>query len=202
MPRHTGLTGMNALYKYKRTMPSAPAMNQTDTGIGFGSASLSRLFICLFMLRYEGGRSPRLPGAICTLCTLYSGESDTPYAAAFIVIEDSWGYQFGGFLGQPIHNKRGYYGSGESFVFAIRPQPRVYRWTRRNDLFVITNRSRLAMGGGQGTTGGFCFQLDDELNTGIANPSETFGKPVLASNEFFRCLDIEVWTLEQTTFSV
>ena len=76
---------MNALYKYKRTMPSAPAMNQTDTGIGFGSASLSRLFICLFMLRYEGGRSPRLPGAICTLCTLYSGESDTPYAAAFSI---------------------------------------------------------------------------------------------------------------------
>jgi hypothetical protein len=87
-------------------------------------------------------------------------------------------------------------------VFSIRPKPRLFRWTKRNDLFAVTNNSRLAMGGGSGTSGGFAFQLDDELNTGIANASETFGNPVLASNEFFRCLNIEVWTLEQTTFAV
>lgn len=54
------------------------------------------------------------------------------------------------------------------------------------------------MGGGNG---GYAFQLDDELDTGVSNCSATFSNPILSSNEFFKCLNVEVWTLEETSFS-
>ena len=121
---------------------------------------------------------------------------------SLIIIEDSWGYIFGGFISQTLKNKSSFYGSGESFVFSIKPTPAVYRWTGRNDFFVVSNTNKIAMGGGSGVEGGFSFSLDDELDTGLSNHSETFGNPPLASNEFFKCLNAEVWTFEQSTFSV
>ena len=48
---------------------------------------------------------------------------------------------------------------------------------------------------------GFAFQLDDELNTGVSNGSETFDNPgSLSSSEFFKCLNIEIWVLESAGF--
>jgi hypothetical protein len=55
------------------------------------------------------------------------------------------------------------------------------------------------MGGGGD---GFAFQLDDELNTGVSNRSDTFRNPQLASNEFFKCLNVEVWTTESPGYNV
>ncbi len=49
---------------------------------------------------------------------------------------------------------------------------------------------------------GFSFQLDDELNTGVSNRSETFDNPTLSSSEFFKCLNIEVWVLESGGFCI
>lgn len=46
-----------------------------------------------------------------------------------ILIEDSWGYVFGGFIAPLMQNKQGYYGNGESFVFSVVPTPRVHKWT-------------------------------------------------------------------------
>ena len=68
-------------------------------------------------------------------------------------------YQFGGFIGQHLADTNRYYGNGESFVFSMRPEPAKYPWTRNNDLFCLTNRSRIAMGGGSGISGGFAFQV-------------------------------------------
>ena len=58
---------------------------------------------------------------------------------------------------------------------------------------------QLLMGGGGE---GFAFQLDDELNTGVSNQSETYRNPQLASNEFFKCLNVEVWTTESPGYNV
>lgn len=76
-----------------------------------------------------------------------------------------------------------YYGTGESFVFSFHPTFKAHRWTGVNDYFCISSGSWLAMGGGGG---GFAFQIDDELDAGESNPSDTFGSPRLSSNEFFR----------------
>ena len=67
-----------------------------------------------------------------------------------IVVEDSWGYVFGGFISPSLHIKNSYYGNGESFVFSVLPQPRLYKWTGKNDLFVYSNTTTLSMGGGGG----------------------------------------------------
>jgi len=67
-----------------------------------------------------------------------------------------------------------------------------YRWTGENNFFVISDSQCFAMGGGGG---GFAFQLDDELDTGVSNVSATYGNDQLSSSEFFKCLNIEVWSV-------
>ena len=112
-----------------------------------------------------------------------------------IFIEDSWGYIFGGFLSHGFVNCNEYYGSGEDFVFSVMPTPVKFEWTGENDLFVISSSENFAMGGGGG---GFAFQLDDEMATGVSNRSQTYNNPTLSSNEFFKCLNVEVWMLDNT----
>jgi Na+/glutamate symporter len=110
-----------------------------------------------------------------------------------VVIEDSWGYVFGGFISPTIQSKSAYYGNGESFVFSVVPAPRAYKWTGKNELFVLSNANCMAMGGGGE---GYAWQLDDELDTGVSCGSDTFGNAQLSSSEFFKCLNIEVWALD------
>ena len=66
-------------------------------------------------------------------------------------------------------------------------------------MFVISDFNCFAMGGGGG---GFAFQLDDELDTGVSNRSDTYNNGQLSSSEFFKCLNLEVWFLEGVGFTV
>ena len=50
----------------------------------------------------------------------------------------------------------------------------------------------IAMGGGGN---GFAWHLDDELNRGMSERSDTYDNEILSSNEFFHCLNVEIWTL-------
>jgi len=110
-----------------------------------------------------------------------------------IIIEDSWGYIFGGVISPCLQNKKNYYGNGESFVFSVVPSAMCYKWTGQNSLFVLSNEKCFAMGGGGD---GFSFQLDDELDTGVSNRSATYNNETLSSSEFFKCLNVEVWVLD------
>jgi hypothetical protein len=99
-------------------------------------------------------------------------------------------YIFGGYVAHAIENKQRYYGSGESFVFSLAPILQCYKWTGVNDLFIVSNSQTIAMGGGGD---GFSWQLDSELDTGVSAKSDTYGNECLSSNEFFKCLNVEVW---------
>ena len=110
-----------------------------------------------------------------------------------LIIEDSMGYIFGAYLGHPIEMSSHYYGTGESFVFQISPVPKVYRWTRANDLFFTSDRFSLAVGGGGD---GFALQLDEDLDTGVSTRSATYDNEILSSGEFFRVLHVELWSLK------
>ncbi|EWM28431.1 oxidation resistance protein 1 [Nannochloropsis gaditana] len=120
---------------------------------------------------------------------LYKVMAERKLSSFLLVIEDSWGYVFGGYCPCPFQNATGYYGTGESFVFKFHPQFTLYKWTGKNDYFILSNAQHLAMGGG----GGFAFQLDDELDTGVSGPSDTYGNTRLSSRHVFKCLSIEVW---------
>lgn len=125
----------------------------------------------------------------------------TAHSSSVIIVQDSWGYVFGGFLAHALEKKAFYYGNGESFVFSVTGSsaPQCYKWTGVNDMFVISDFNCFAMGGGGG---GFAFQLDDELDTGVSNRSDTYNNGQLSSSEFFKCLNLEVWLLEGVGFTV
>lgn len=51
---------------------------------------------------------------------LYNAMSHKKAASFLIVIEDSWGYIFGGYVACPFKNSNSYYGTGEAFVYKVR----------------------------------------------------------------------------------
>ena len=60
-------------------------MNQSAVGVDFGVESASIfLFIAAMPVLYDGGLSPRFPGAICTDFGWYALSSVTPAAALSI----------------------------------------------------------------------------------------------------------------------
>ena len=96
--------------------------------------------------------------------------------------------------------RRGYYGSGEAFVFRVQgpapsAHPALWRWHAarcdvvRNDFFQLARPSGLALGGGPR----FALALDADLARGTSGPCETFGSPCLASGDEFEVGRVEVW---------
>jgi len=148
-----------------------------------------------FVLKYSLQRDGASLATLLSLCH----DSAADCFSSLIIIEDSWGYIFGGYVASALANSRAYYGSGESFVFSLTPSPKVYHSEGSNDMYILSSVDQLLMGGGGD---GFAFQLDDELNTGVSNRSDTFRNPQLASNEFFKCLNVEVWTTESPGYNV
>eukprot|EP00300_Choanocystis_sp_HF-7_P015066 c18922_g1_i2.p1 GENE.c18922_g1_i2~~c18922_g1_i2.p1 ORF type:complete len:742 (+),score=138.58 c18922_g1_i2:224-2449(+) len=111
---------------------------------------------------------------------------------SIIVIKDNFDHVFGGFASEEWRNSQKYYGTGESFVFTLSPEPTLYHWTEsdnRNEYFVISNFESISMGGG-----GHCaFTLDRELLNGSSDFCQTFSSPCLAGGKEFQCMALEVW---------
>lgn len=133
-----------------------------------------------------------------------------------LLVEDSRSYKFGAFLSHVVEARASYdiagghagpssagaaggAGTGESFVFtyhADNPRGDVYRWTGRNDCFFLASaRSGLCIGGG--SSGAYALQLDDELDLGSSSTCETYDNACLASGEYFKCLNVEVYEVAE-----
>lgn len=150
------------------------------------------------------------------LDALYAHCADPDVSSSFIVIKDTEGHVFGGYLKQHFKKSTKFYGSGESFVFSIRPELDVFRWqgegngsshsssgdggdnvvstSDKNDcalgMCVASDSEKLIMGGGDG----FAFLLDDDMRTGQSQTSRTYNNKRLSKEEFFSCVNVEVWT--------
>jgi hypothetical protein len=155
----------------------------------------ARVWTLKYSLRRDGASADTL----LSLSATVNNRGQVAQTSCIIVVQDSWGYVFGGFIAHALENKSFYYGNGESFVFSVAPTPQAYRWTGANSLFVISDGNCFAMGGGGD---GFAFQLDDELDTGVSNRSATYNNGQLTSSEFFKCMNLEVWVLDNFGFSV
>jgi len=88
------------------------------------------------------------------------------YAPTVLLVKDTHGYVlfhfiarvaplmsamtqvFGGYASEEWQSGIGFHGTGECFVFALKPKLAVYRWTEANDFFMIASKEFVAMGGG------------------------------------------------------
>jgi len=67
---------------------------------------------------------------------------------SFIVIETSDGDVFGAFTSAPWAVSHSYYGTGECFLFTCYPKFECFPWKFTNSMFMFSNESTIAMGGG------------------------------------------------------
>lgn len=121
--------------------------------------------------------------------TMYTRTRDK--GPVFIFIQDSHRNIFGGFASESLHIARGYYGTGESFLFKLQPTLSVYPWPNTNQFFILSSENFISMGGGE--TGKYGFWVDADFHKGSTGYCETFHNPALSDKETFECLILEVW---------
>lgn len=110
-----------------------------------------------------------------------------------LLIEDSKHYVFGAFISDSWRNDTSsYYGTGESFLFSLKPIFKVYKWTSLNNYFVLSTGHSISIGGG----GSFGIWINKDFTEGSSNTCTTFNNPTLSSDQIFKCNHIEVWGLD------
>ncbi|PBK81546.1 TLD-domain-containing protein [Armillaria gallica] len=136
-----------------------------------------------------------------SLNTLYSRSEQTKPAGALVVVKDDGDTVFGAFIADGIRQSRGrgYYGSGESFLWRYsNTKLSVYKTTGRNDYIALCESDYLSFGGGDGSYG---LYVDKSLLEGSSARCLTFGNDVLCSPGRmraggavpFECVGLEVW---------
>lgn len=67
-----------------------------------------------------------------SMLTFFTKSESKPYKGCLLVIQDSAGYVFGGFLhGEIKHKEKEYFGQSSYFVFRALPDTKIYTWTKR-----------------------------------------------------------------------
>ncbi|KIL61651.1 hypothetical protein M378DRAFT_82211 [Amanita muscaria Koide BX008] len=119
-----------------------------------------------------------------------------------VVVKDSGDSVFGVWSGDGLRQSRGkgYYGSGESFMWRYRNVEKdldVYKWTGKNKYVVLGEPDYISFGGGEGKYG---LYLDETLFEGSSARCPTFDNEPLCSpgaNKAgavaFECVGLEVW---------
>lgn len=132
-----------------------------------------------------------------SLQTLYRRSVAAP---SLLFIQDTNGYVFGAFTTEGWRMGTRFFGTGETFVFQLRPHRVAWRWKTattnltRNDYFMFGSPESLAVGGG----GHFALFLQEDLLRGSSGISATFGNACLASANEFTVAQVELWTLRRT----
>ena len=144
-------------------------------------------FVCLYSLRSDGA----------DFNTFYAKVRGIAYTLMYV--QTVANEVFGGFAGAEWKPGKDYYGSGESFLFKMKPsgggavgdEVSVYKWSQLNPYFQWSSMSAIAMGG-EGD--GFGFVLDADFVTGSSNHCKTYNNPILTEEPgVIRISSVEVW---------
>ncbi|SCU80601.1 LAME_0B03906g1_1 [Lachancea meyersii CBS 8951] len=151
-----------------------------------------------------------------SLQSLYSRtapETKHPARVGYVVlVEDRKGGLFGGYCNEPPRAKdsKRYYGNGECFLWRLERAASVslaqreddepcahgwrfrgYPYTGLNQFVMHSTGHYFSMGAGDGHYGLWC---DQALETGVTNPSLTFGNETLSrEGAKFHIVNLEVW---------
>ena len=116
-----------------------------------------------------------------------------------VFVEDNKGALFGAFASETLRMRGSrYYGTGETFVFRLRPKFSVHRWSRKNNFFLFCKDKAFGVGGGPN----FAFYCHDNFEAGSSGMCRTFDSPVLASDDHFQPYAVEVWAFYIPRFIV
>nr|XP_035963974.1 TLD domain-containing protein 2 isoform X1 [Halichoerus grypus] len=178
---------------------SAPAL---EDPVGPQLAEASRVLGASEIRQLSLHLPPRVTGhpwslAFCTsrdgfsLRSLYR-QMEGHSGPVLLVLRDQDGQMFGAFSSSAIRLSKGFYGTGETFLFSFSPQLKVFKWTGSNSFFVKGDLDSLMMGSGSGQFG---LWLDGDLYHGGSHPCATFNNEVLARQEQFYIKELEAWVL-------
>ncbi|KAL9656356.1 hypothetical protein ABK040_005122 [Willaertia magna] len=101
---------------------------------------------------------------------------------------------FGAYCGDSYDKTYRYEGTTDTFLFSMYPIEAKYKWSRKNDFFVMGRKDRLVFGaGGDGPA----LQIDDNLRIGSSERCLTFdNEPLCGTKTTFSILKVEVWNFK------
>lgn len=124
----------------------------------------------------------------------------------FIIIRNEYGEIFGAFCSSQLSNRpkiRTWFGTGESFLFTLKPQRQVFKWVGYHkfdqgqtkpyeDYFIHADDQCLQIGGSKQVLD-IGLYIEHELNQGSTKECDTFANKPLSSTENFQIMEIEVF---------
>jgi len=113
-----------------------------------------------------------------------------------LVLSDLENNVFGAFLsGVPQIGKEGNFeGTGETFLFKLRPQTKAFNWTGENNFFYRVDNDCLIIGSSKGKFG---LWIDRDLNKCRSQTCATFdNEPLAGQIEDFTLKALECWSFD------
>ena len=125
-----------------------------------------------------------------SLGSLYRGVADYD-GPVLLLLEDMEGVAFGAYLTDAPRVSDRFFGTGDSFVFSLRPF-RKFVWSGSNDYFCRAELHDLSVGMSDGDS---ALWIDADLNHGRSQPCETFDNKQLAGDKegYFIIKKLECW---------
>ena len=138
------------------------------------------------------------------LRTLYDHVEYHEYC--LIIIRNEHQQIFGAFCAGQLANRsktRSWFGTGESFLFTLKPERQVFKWvgyhssTRgatkaHEDYFIYADDERLQMGGSLEPLN-IGLMIKQDLNEGSTHTCDTYASQPLSISEDFQIMEIEVF---------
>lgn len=85
-------------------------------------------------------------------------------------------------------------GTGETFLFKLRPEIKAFNWTGENNFFYRVDNQSLIVGSSKGKFG---LWIDRDLNNGRSQVCATFdNEPLAGDSEEFTLKTLECWTFD------
>jgi len=73
-------------------------------------------------------------------------QEDSP---VMLLVQDTNSRVFGALVSCSLHTSDSFYGTGQSFLFTLKPEFNVYKWTGENLFFVKGNHDGIWIGAGE-----------------------------------------------------